>query len=90
MEPCVRTTPAVRGQALDVPPDTDETNEPIEFLRLDTLCLELKASPATIWRKVAKGEIHKPVHVGPNSTRWLRHKWEADKRAMLARAESAA
>ena len=63
---------------------------PLEFVRISQGCAELGCSPATFWRRVKAGDIHKPVKIGPNTSVLLRHRLEADKRRILARAEAAA
>ena len=60
-----------------------------EFVRPAQVWKEIGCSPATGWRLVAKGVLHRPLKVGPNTTVFLRHKLENDKQAMLARAASA-
>ena len=61
-----------------------------EFVRPAQVWKELGCSHATGWRLVKRGVLHKPLKIGPNTTVFVRHKLEADKRAMLAGAEVAA
>jgi predicted DNA-binding transcriptional regulator AlpA len=33
--------------------------------------------PATLYRGIRQGRYPRPIHVGPGSSRWLRHELEA-------------
>ena len=41
-------------------------------------------NPLTLYRGIAAKRFPKPVHVGPNSSRWLRSECEAARQALIA------
>ena len=40
------------------------------FVRLPTVALLFGVSPATIWRRVASGDLPAPCRLGPRTTTW--------------------
>ncbi len=53
----------------------------IELIDKNDLCRQLKISPWTLQRKIAKGEFPRPVWLGPTTPRWRASEvaaWQAD------------
>lgn len=59
---------------------------PNELLDCKSVC-ELFGGihPATLYRGIRKGRYPPPIHVGPNTSRWVRSECEAALAAMIAR-----
>jgi predicted DNA-binding transcriptional regulator AlpA len=56
-----------------------------ELLCLKEVCAFFGGlDPSTIYRNVRRRVIPAPIHVGPNSSRWLRSECEAALAAMIA------
>jgi predicted DNA-binding transcriptional regulator AlpA len=70
------------------PPDEDD-----EFVDTKTACAIIGGSkpvhPAALWRGVRDGRYPKPVHIGPNSVRFIKRELRAAKEAMIAERDAA-
>lgn len=59
-------------------------DDPIELIDRDETCRELgRISQATLYRGVSSGRYPRPIKVGPNTVRWVRHEIRACKVAMM-------
>jgi predicted DNA-binding transcriptional regulator AlpA len=71
-------TQSMRGAA-----DASRQNE---LLDLKSVCVLFGGlHPASIYRGIRAGRYPAPIHVGPNSSRWLLSECEAALAAMIAR-----
>jgi predicted DNA-binding transcriptional regulator AlpA len=60
-------------------------DDPIELIDREETCRDLGGiSQATLYRGVNSGRYPRPVHVGPNTVRWIRAEVKACKIAMMA------
>ena len=41
-------------------------------------------NPSTLWRGVRDGRYSKPIHIGPQSVRWIRGELRRDRERMIA------
>jgi predicted DNA-binding transcriptional regulator AlpA len=41
-------------------------------------------NPSTLWRGVRDGRFSKPIHIGPQSVRWIRGELRRDRERMIA------
>ena len=57
-----------------------------DLLDLKTVCAFFgNIHPATLYRGIRRGSFPAPIHVGPNTSRWLRSECSAALQAMIAR-----